>query len=320
MLNCTSSGGWSCHWKTCGALGFSTDRSLIYCAMVATCGSSVGSPAPLPRIDRVLVGHVCFAFDQIWEICGLVSGPEGRALRWATSSRINRAQWRVRQRSATRALKLVILAVLFETPWSAHYVAVDLARIGFASLTVIVILALVALFIGLRLYSVLGERTGHEQQPILKPADPEAMVEPRVNQPSVVQPSSATDGGDMAYLADRRPGRPRHPRGRPGFDVARFLEGAKSAYRMVLEAYWKGDLEPMQRACRRACVRDLRSARPSSARRTGLTLDNRLVAIEQARDRRSRARARPSRLSRSASRRTSRRSPATRAAKSLPAR
>ena len=48
------------------------------------------------------------------------------------------------------------------------------------ALTVIVILALVALFIGLRLYSVLGERTGHEQQPILKPADPEARVEPRV--------------------------------------------------------------------------------------------------------------------------------------------
>ena len=48
-------------------------------------------------------------------------------------------------------------------------------------MTVIVILALVALFIGLRLYSVLGERTGHEQQPILKPADPDARVEPRVS-------------------------------------------------------------------------------------------------------------------------------------------
>ncbi len=43
-------------------------------------------------------------------------------------------------------------------------------------MTVIVILALVALFVGLRLYSVLGERTGHEQQPILKPADPDARV------------------------------------------------------------------------------------------------------------------------------------------------
>ena len=45
-------------------------------------------------------------------------------------------------------------------------------------MTAIVILALVALFIGLRLYGVLGERTGHEQ-PILKPADPEARIEPR---------------------------------------------------------------------------------------------------------------------------------------------
>ena len=30
----------------------------------------------------------------------------------------------------------------------------------------IVLLAMVALFVGLRLYSVLGRRTGHEQQPI----------------------------------------------------------------------------------------------------------------------------------------------------------
>ncbi|WP_223274052.1 hypothetical protein, partial [Nocardia cerradoensis] len=43
-------------------------------------------------------------------------------------------------------------------------------------MTAIIILALVALFIGLRLYSVLGERTGHEQQLTLKPAEPEAAL------------------------------------------------------------------------------------------------------------------------------------------------
>ena len=58
-------------------------------------------------------------------------------------------------------------------------------------MTVIVILALVALFIGLRLYSVLGERTGHEQQPILKPADPDARVGPQVSQPSPPPSASA---------------------------------------------------------------------------------------------------------------------------------
>ena len=35
--------------------------------------------------------------------------------------------------------------------------------------TEIVLLALVALFVGLRLYAVLGKRTGHEQQPVTRP-------------------------------------------------------------------------------------------------------------------------------------------------------
>jgi predicted lipid-binding transport protein (Tim44 family) len=100
-------------------------------------------------------------------------------------------------------------------------------------LTVIVILALVALFIGLRLYSVLGERTGHEQQqPIFKPADPDAMVEPRVAQPSVTAPGAA-DAGDMAFLPTAGPGVRAILAADPNFDVAHFLEGAKSAYRMV---------------------------------------------------------------------------------------
>src|SRR3982751_3796375 len=73
------------------------------------------------------------------------------------------------------------------------------------SLTVIVILALVAIFVGLRLYSVLGERTGHEQQPILKPADPDARVEPRVSQPAVT-PAVPADAGDMAFVPTAGPG------------------------------------------------------------------------------------------------------------------
>jgi hypothetical protein len=62
----------------------------------------------------------------------------------------------------------------FESGRYRHYVGSNFQRVETEkSLTAIIILALVALFIGLRLYSVLGERTGHEQ-PILKPADPEA--------------------------------------------------------------------------------------------------------------------------------------------------
>ena len=147
-------------------------------------------------------------------------------------------------------------------------------------MAVIVILALVALFIGLRLYSVLGERTGHEQQPILKPADPDTLVEPRVSQPSMV-PQSVADSGDMAYLPTAGPGVRALLAADPGFDVARFLEGAKAAYRMVLEAYWKGDLEPVKTHVE-AHVLEAFSDAAAQRQKEGLTLDNRLVAIEQA--------------------------------------
>ena len=146
-------------------------------------------------------------------------------------------------------------------------------------MAVIVILALVALFIGLRLYSVLGERTGHEQQPILKPADPEAVVEPRVNRPSVVQPS-ATDPGDLAYLPTAGPGVRALLATDPAFDVARFLEGAKAAYRMILEAYWKGDLDAI-RGHVEPHIYDAFAAATEQRAKDGLKLDNRLVTIDQ---------------------------------------
>ena len=147
-------------------------------------------------------------------------------------------------------------------------------------MTVIVILALVALFIGLRLYSVLGERTGHEQQPILKPADPDARVEPRMSQPAAPQPVSA-DAGDMAFLPTAGPGVRAILAADPTFDVARFLEGAKGAYRLILESFWKGDLDAIRTHVDDHIFKTFASAVEQRSK-DGLTLDNRLVAIEQA--------------------------------------
>src|SRR5215217_6096245 len=93
---------------------------------------------------------------------------------------------------------------LLESWAFAHYVDRQASK-DFCKVTVIVILALVALFVGLRLYSVLGERTGHEQQPILRPADPDARVEPRPAQPATTA-TPAMDGGDMAFLPTAGPG------------------------------------------------------------------------------------------------------------------
>jgi predicted lipid-binding transport protein (Tim44 family) len=67
----------------------------------------------------------------------------------------------------------------------------------------------------------------------------------------------------------------------PSFDVARFLEGAKSAYRMILEAFWKADLDAL-RGHVDAHVFDAFAAAVEQRKSEGFTLDNRLVTIDQA--------------------------------------
>jgi len=146
-------------------------------------------------------------------------------------------------------------------------------------LAVIVILALVALFVGLRLYSVLGERTGHEQQPILKPADP-ARVEPRPSHPPATS-ATPVEAGDMAFVPTAGPGVRAILAADPSFDVARFLEGAKAAYRLILEAFWKGELEAV-RTHVDDHVYETFAAAIEQRKKEGLTLDNRLVTIDQA--------------------------------------
>ena len=147
-------------------------------------------------------------------------------------------------------------------------------------MTVIVILALVALFIGLRLYSVLGERTGHEQQPILRPADNEPRADTRVDRPAAAQPVAA-ETGDLAFIPTAGPGVRALLAADPAFDVARFLEGAKGAYRLILESYWKGELDAL-RPHVDDHVFDTFSGAVEQRKTAGLTIDNRLVAIDQA--------------------------------------
>ena len=146
-------------------------------------------------------------------------------------------------------------------------------------MTAIVILALIALFIGFRLYAVLGERSGHEQ-PILKPADPDARVEARLAPVSPVAPSTI-DGSDMAYVPTAGPGVRALLALDPQFNVGHFLDGAKAAYRLILEHYWKGDLAAVEDHID-AHVRDAFGAAIAERAASGDVLDNRLVAIDQA--------------------------------------
>lgn len=143
----------------------------------------------------------------------------------------------------------------------------------------IILLALVALFVGLRLFSVLGRRTGHEQ-PVAKPAElsqqgasiarPVAdIASTGMSGAEATVDSAAADGIRAIIAAD------------PQFDTTQFLEGAQAAYRMILEAYWQGD----EAALRRLTGDDVRDAflqAIADRRSAGHVLDNRLVTIERA--------------------------------------
>jgi predicted lipid-binding transport protein (Tim44 family) len=142
----------------------------------------------------------------------------------------------------------------------------------------IVLLAMIALFVGLRLYAVLGQRTGHEQQPVTRPeAAPE---QPPATATADLTPNPAEPSG-FAYEKGASAGIRSIISADPGFDVARFIEGAQAAYRMVLEAFWKGDRDELAhltgdevRAAFEGAIAEREAA--------GHVLDNRLVAIERA--------------------------------------
>ena len=147
----------------------------------------------------------------------------------------------------------------------------------------IIILAMIAAFLGLRLYSVLGRRAEHEEE--VAPARFEqgeqpgggGRVPPAGQTPPVALrprdfigvPPMVEQGLREIAAADRR------------FDLSAFLEGAKGAYGMILDAFWRGDREDLQALCAPAVYQDFIAA--IDAREVaGETLDNRLVRIEQA--------------------------------------
>lgn len=148
----------------------------------------------------------------------------------------------------------------------------------------IVILAMIAAFLGLRLYSVLGRRAEHEEEPIQgrldapggKPARP---VQPRnvdTSLASATQRSQALPAATPSVerglreigAADRR------------FDAFAFIEGARGAYRMILEAFWRGDKDELKQLCDHEVYESFAAAIDARTE-AGETLDNRLVRIEE---------------------------------------
>ena len=142
----------------------------------------------------------------------------------------------------------------------------------------IVLLAMIALFVGLRLYAVLGQRTGHEQRPVTRP-EATPGLEPAAAQTETL-PSAAEPSG-LAFEQGAAAGIRAIISADSSFDVARFLEGSQTAYKMVLEAFWKGDRAELSHLGADE-VRDTFETAIAEREAAGQKLDNRLVAIERA--------------------------------------
>jgi predicted lipid-binding transport protein (Tim44 family) len=143
--------------------------------------------------------------------------------------------------------------------------------------TGIVILAMVAAFLALRLYSVLGKRTGHEQT-FVAPLDPVPMP---ASIPGEAPRAVAPPDNDMVFEPAAGAGIRAIIAADSAFDVGRFVEGSQAAYRMILEAFWRGDEEQLA-ALTDDDVRDSFATAIAERKAAGHVLDNRLVTIEKA--------------------------------------
>lgn len=146
----------------------------------------------------------------------------------------------------------------------------------------IVLMAMVAVFIALRLRSELGKKTGNE------PLPPKANNAPyardggaTIDAESVEIQKPDSSVVDMTQDPSVRSGLSDIRRADSYFDAGEFLEGAKSAYQMVLEAFWAGDKDTLKDFLDETVLNQFGGA-IDLRERDGLSLENRLLDITSA--------------------------------------
>jgi len=112
-----------------------------------------------------------------------------------------------------------------------------------ASLIQLLVLAGIAIFLVLKLRSVLGTREGFEKPPV-----PLEDIRPRVKRDfEVIEGGPDRDITDHAAIGtDTAKALAAMKQADPSFTVTPFLDGARGAYEMILTAYEKGDLDSIR--------------------------------------------------------------------------
>jgi predicted lipid-binding transport protein (Tim44 family) len=132
----------------------------------------------------------------------------------------------------------------------------------------IILFAMIAGFLVLRLRSVLGRRTGNERRRELFPrrAAPAPEKLPTLVEPDKRVAGPGNDPPPPDVVAD---GLNQIRRADPSFDPAHFIEGARTAFEMIVAAFAKGD---------KAELRPLLS--DEVFQRFGMAIDERVAARE----------------------------------------
>src|SRR3546814_6923413 len=141
---------------------------------------------------------------------------------------------------------------------------------------------MIAAFLGMRLYSVLGKRTGHEQEPVLPRREERTAPTPLRLDDADVAPAprdAAADASNLVYEPAAEAGLRALLASDRHFDAGRFMEGAEAAYRMILEAYWAGDRDTLRDLCDDDSYQAFADA-IAAPEASGEQLDNRLVGID----------------------------------------
>jgi predicted lipid-binding transport protein (Tim44 family) len=110
----------------------------------------------------------------------------------------------------------------------------------------IILFAMVAAFLVLRLRSVLGRRTGNERRrdPIVRRAEPtgDKVIAFGQRPNGAAPPPATTEPPGDAVAA----GLTRIRDADPGFDPPQFLEGARAAFEMIVAAFAEGDKDKLR--------------------------------------------------------------------------
>lgn len=145
----------------------------------------------------------------------------------------------------------------------------------------IVLLAMVAAFLGLRLYSVLGRRAEQEEEPVPQrfESDETPAIRPAA-MPAAVPASRAAELEGVMPAVERALREIASADSK--FNLAQFLEGARGAYRMILEAFWKGDRETLRELCDDDVYAGFIAA-IDAREAAGERMDNKLIRVEEVR-------------------------------------